>query len=385
MTAVSQKQVPLLDLKAQHRKIREEVLAEMIRVVDSQKFILGEDVQKFEAQIASYCGTKYAVGCASGSDALSLALMANDIGPGDEVLTTPYTFFATAGAISRLGAVPVFVDVEEHTFNLDANLVADVLAARPKIRALMPLHLFGGCADMDSICAMAGERGIPVIEDAAQSIGSEYKNRRAGSIGQVGCFSFFPSKNLGGYGDGGMLTTDDAALAERLSALRVHGRTGKYFHQWIGINSRLDALQAALLRVKFGHLDAWTEGRQDHADRYRTQLAKLAVPVIAAKPTDYQTRHVYNQFVIRGQERDALQTYLKERGVGSEIYYPLPLHLQPCYADLGYTRGDFPVSEKLAAESLALPVHAELALEDIDYICELIQSFYAQACGSSRS
>jgi len=385
MTAVSQKQVPLLDLKAQHRKIREEVLAEMIRVVDSQKFILGEDVQKFEAQIASYCGTKYAVGCASGSDALSLALMANDIGPGDEVLTTPYTFFATAGAISRLGAVPVFVDVEEHTFNLDANLVADVLAARPKIRALMPVHLFGGCADMDSICAMAGERGIPVIEDAAQSIGSEYKNRRAGSIGQVGCFSFFPSKNLGGYGDGGMLTTDDAALAERLSALRVHGRTGKYFHQWIGINSRLDALQAALLRVKFGHLDAWTEGRQDHADRYRTQLAKLAVPVIAAKPTDYQTRHVYNQFVIRGQERDALQTYLKERGVGSEIYYPLPLHLQPCYADLGYTRGDFPVSEKLAAESLALPVHAELALEDIDYICELIQSFYAQACGSSRS
>jgi len=385
MTAVSQKQVPLLDLKAQHRKIREEVLAEMIRVVDSQKFILGEDVQKFEAQIASYCGTKYAVGCASGSDALSLALMANDIGPGDEVLTTPYTFFATAGAISRLGAVPVFVDVEEHTFNLDANLVADVLAARPKIRALMPVHLFGGCADMDPICSMAGERGIPVIEDAAQSIGSEYKNRRAGSIGQVGCFSFFPSKNLGGYGDGGMLTTDDAALAERLSALRVHGRTGKYFHQWIGINSRLDALQAALLRVKFGHLDAWTEGRQDHADRYRTQLAKLAVPVIAAKPTDYQTRHVYNQFVIRGQERDALQTYLKERGVGSEIYYPLPLHLQPCYADLGYTRGDFPVSEKLAAESLALPVHAELALEDIDYICELIQSFYAQACGSSRS
>jgi dTDP-4-amino-4,6-dideoxygalactose transaminase len=385
MTAVTAKQVPLLDLKAQHRKIREEVLAEVVRVVDSQKFILGEDVQKFEGQIGPYCGTKYAVGCASGSDALSLALMALDIGPGDEVVTTPYTFFATAGAISRVGAVPVFVDVEEHTFNLDANLVSDALVSHPKVRALIPVHLFGGCADMDPICEMASERGIAVIEDAAQSIGSEYKNRRAGSIGQVGCFSFFPSKNLGGYGDGGMLTTNDAGLAERLAALRVHGRTGKYFHKWIGINSRLDALQAALLGVKFRHLDSWTEGRQNNAERYRTQFAKLSTPVIPVKPTDYQTRHVYNQFVIRGAERDALQAYLKEHGVGSEIYYPLPLHLQPCYASLGYSKGDFPVSEKLAAESLALPVHSELAVEDIDYICELIQSFYVQACGSSRS
>ena len=385
MTTATQKQVPLLDLKAQHRQIREEVLAEMVRVIDSQKFILGEDVQKFEAQIATYCGTKFAVGCASGSDALSLALMALDVHPGDHVLTTPYTFFATAGAISRLGAIPVFVDVEEHTFNLDANLVAEALASHPKIRAIIPVHLFGGCADMDPICAMASKRGIAVIEDAAQSIGSEYKGRRAGSIGQVGCFSFFPSKNLGGYGDGGMVTTNDAALAEKLTALRVHGRTGKYFHQWIGVNSRLDALQAALLSVKFAHLDAWTAGRQRNAERYRTQFAKLSVPVIPAKPTDYQTRHVYNQFVIRGSERDGLQAYLKGQGIGSEIYYPLPLHLQPCYADLGYKKGDFPVSEKLAAESLALPVHSELAVEDVDYICEVIQSFYAQACGSSLS
>ena len=385
MTTVSERQIPLLDLRAQHKTIRDEVLAEIVRVVDSQKFILGEDVQKFEAEIASYSGTRHAVGCASGSDALILALMALDIRPGDEVLTTPYTFFATAGAISRLGAVPVFADVEEYTFNLDVNRAAEVLASHPQIRAIIPVHLFGACADMDPICAMAAARGIPVIEDAAQSIGSEYKGRRAGSIGQLGCFSFFPGKNLGGYGDGGMLTTNDASLAERLSALRVHGRTGKYLHQWIGVNSRLDALQAAVLRVKFRHLDSWTAGRQNHAERYRMQLAKLSVPVIPAEPTIYQTRHVYNQFAIRCAERDALQTYLKQQGIGSEVYYPLPLHLQPCYADLGYKKGDFPISEKLAAESLALPVHAELAAEDIDHICDCIRSFYNQVCASVRS
>jgi dTDP-4-amino-4,6-dideoxygalactose transaminase len=373
----SEKQIPLLDLLAQHSGIREEVLAEIVRVVDSQKFILGEDVQKLEADIAAYCGTKYAVGCASGSDALSLALMVIEIRPGDEVLTTPYTFFATAGAISRMGAVPIFVDVEEHTFNLDATRVTEILASHPKIRAILPVHLFGGCADMDPLCAMARNRGIPIIEDAAQSIGSEYKNRRAGSIGEVGCFSFFPSKNLGGYGDGGMLTTNDTSLAERLAALRIHGRTGKYLHQWIGVNSRLDALQAAVLRVKFRHLDTWTAGRQRNAERYRMQLAKLALPVVPAMPAAYQTRHVYNQFVIRCPERDALQAYLKKHGIGSEVYYPLPLHLQPCYSDLAYQKGDFPVSEKLAAESLALPVQAELAADDIDFICDSIGAFYA--------
>jgi dTDP-4-amino-4,6-dideoxygalactose transaminase len=375
VSTVSERKVPLLDLSAQHRQLREEVLTEIVRVVDSQKFILGEDVQKLEAEIAPYCGAKYAVGCASGSDALVLALMALDIRPGDEVLTTPYTFFATAGAISRMGAIPVFADVEERTFNLDIEKVADVLASHPKVRAMIPVHLFGGCAEMDPLCALAAERGISVIEDAAQSIGSEYKNRRAGSIGQMGAFSFFPSKNLGGYGDGGMITTNDATLAERLAALRVHGRTGKYFHQWIGINSRLDALQAAVLRVKFRHLDSWTTGRQKNADRYRTALAGL--PLISAEPTAYQTRHVYNQFVIRGPQRDALQAHLKTAGIGSEVYYPLPLHLQPCYADLGHKQGDFPVSEKLAAESLALPVHSEIAADDIDYVCDSIRSFYA--------
>jgi dTDP-4-amino-4,6-dideoxygalactose transaminase len=372
-------------LRSQHQTIRDEVLAEIVRVMDSQKFILGEDVQKLEAEIAAYSGTKHAIGCASGSDALILALMALGIGPGDEVLTTPYSFFATAGAISRVGAVPVFADVEQHTFNLDVNRAAEILSSHPKIRAVIPVHLFGACADMDPICAIAAERGIPVIEDAAQSIGSEYKGRRAGSIGQIGCFSFFPSKNLGGYGDGGMLSTNDTALAGRLTALRVHGRTGKYLHQWIGVNSRLDSLQAAVLRVKFRYLDNWTAGRQNHADRYRTQLAKFSLPMIASVPAAYQTRHVYNQFAIRCSERDALQAYLKQQGIGSEVYYPLPLHLQPCYSDLGYKKGDFPVSEKLAAESLALPVHAELTTDDIDYICDCIRSFYSQACASVRS
>ena len=329
MNTVSEKQIPLLDLQAQHKQIRDEVLAEIVRVVDSQKFILGEDVKKLEAEIAAYSGTKHAVGCASGSDALMLALMALDVHAGDEVLTTPYTFFATAGAISRVGAVPVFVDVEEDTFNLDVSLMESVLAAHPKVRAIIPVHLFGGCADMDPIMKMANARGIPVIEDAAQSIGSEYKGRRAGSIGQIGAFSFFPSKNLGGYGDGGIMTTDDSALAEKLMALRVHGRTGKYFHQWIGVNSRLDALQAAVLRVKLRYLDGWSAGRARNAERYRSQMAKLAVPVIPAKPVEYQTRHVYNQFVIRCEQRDGLQAHLKKQGIGSEVYYPLPLHLQP--------------------------------------------------------
>ena len=374
---MSVRQIPLLDLQAQHKHIREEVLAEIVRVVDSQKFILGEDVKKLEGEIASYCQAKYAIGCASGSDALILALMALDIRPGDEVLTTPYTFFATAGAISRVGATPVFVDVDEDTFNLDVELTRKTLAAHPKVRAMIPVHLFGGCADMDPILEMAAERGIPVIEDAAQSIGSEYKGRRAGTMGQIGTFSFFPSKNLGCYGDGGIITTEDSALAERLAALRVHGGKKKYYHEWIGMNSRLDALQAAVLRVKLRYLDGWSEGRQKNAEVYRTHLAKMVVPVKALQPAAYQTRHIYNQFVIQGERRDALQAHLKGQGIGTEVYYPIPLHLQPCYAFLGHKKGDFPVSERLAEQSLALPVHSELPAEDIEYVCETIRAFYA--------
>jgi dTDP-4-amino-4,6-dideoxygalactose transaminase len=373
----TEKRVPLLDLQLQHAHIREEVLAEITRVIDSQKFILGEDVRKLEEEVAAYSNAAFAVGCASGSDALFLALLALEIGPGDEVLTTPYTFFATAGAIVRTGATPVFVDIDPATFNIDVRQTAEVLARHPKVRALLPIHLFGACADMDPLLSLAAERGLPVIEDAAQSIGSEYKGRRAGSIGTIGCFSFFPSKNLGAYGDGGMVTTGDRALAERLGALRVHGARKKYMHDWVGINSRLDALQAAILRVKLRHLDSWTSGRQQNAALYRSILAGMQVPAHAPAPADHTTRHIYNQFVIVCPRRDELQGYLKQQGIGTEVYYPLPLHLQKCFANLNYHENDFPVSERLARESLALPVFPELEAEDIEYVCSRIQAFYS--------
>ena len=374
---VTEKQIPLLDLQAQHQRIRDEVLAALVRVVDSQKFILGEEVQGLEQAIAQYSKAKFAVGCASGTDALFLALLALDIRPGDEVLTTPYTFFATAGAICQAGATPVIVDVEESTFNMDMSRVAEALEAHPRIRAVIPIHLFGGCADMDALHAQVAGLDIHVIEDAAQAIGAEYKGRRAGSIGHIGCFSFYPSKNLGGYGDGGMLTTNDAALAERLAALRVHGARSTYHHDWIGVNSRLDALQAAVLRVKLRYLDSWTAARQANADRYRQILGEWKAPVIPPQTAAYQTRHIYNQFAIRAPRRDELRAYLKQQGIGTEVYYPLPLHLQSCFAHLGYRRGDFPVSERLAEESLALPVHAELTAEDIESVCRGVKNFYS--------
>jgi dTDP-4-amino-4,6-dideoxygalactose transaminase len=376
MSVVEQKQIPLLDLRAQHRAIREEVLAEVVRVIDSQKFILGEDVQKLEEEVAAYSGAKYAVGCASGSDALLLSLMAMEIVPGDEVLTTPYTFFATAGAIHLAGAMPVFVDVEAATFNIDVNRAAEALAKRPKIKAMIPVHLFGGCAEMDPLMDMAHKHGVTVIEDAAQSIGAEYKGRRAGSMGDAACFSFFPSKNLGGYGDGGMLTTNDAGRRDRLAALRVHGSRRKYYHERVGMNSRLDTLQAAVLRVKMRYLDEWSAQRQENAALYRAILTELRVPVTLPMPAPYQTRHIYNQFCILCPRRDALQAFLKAEGIGTEIYYPLPLHLQECFAYLGYKAGDFPVSERLAKESLALPIYPELAADDIERVCRAIKRFY---------
>ena len=373
---VGTKKIPLLDLQAQHNTIRGEVLAEITRVIDSQKFIMGEDVQALERQIASYCSVTHAIGCASGSDALMLALMALGIGHGDEVLTVPFTFFATAGAIHRLGATPIFVDVEPATFNIDVTQIEAALKQHPKIKAIMPVHLFGGCADMDPICEIAKKHGVAVVEDAAQCIGAEYKGRRAGSIGEIGCFSFFPSKNLGAFGDGGMVTTNDPKLADRLKALRVHGSIKKYYHEMVGVNSRLDALQAAILQVKLRHLDTWSAGRQRNADAYRRLLTEAHVPVILPQPAPYQTRHVYNQFVIRGQRRDELQAYLKENGVGTEVYYPLSLHQQPCFANLGYKTGDFPVSEQLAADSLALPIYPEVGADNIQHVVGLIQSFY---------
>jgi dTDP-4-amino-4,6-dideoxygalactose transaminase len=364
-------------MRALHRPVRDEILAEVARVIDSNAFILGEDVKLLEKSLAGYSHVPYAIGCASGSDALLLALMAADVKPGDAVVTTPFTFFATAGSIVRVGATPVFVDIDPTTFNIDARQVADVVKRQPRVKALMPVHLYGGCADLDPIMNLGRERGYSVIEDGAQAIGAEYKGIRALSIGDIGCISFFPTKNLGGFGDGGMVMTKDEATARKLEALRVHGAPKKYFHEWVGVNSRLDSIQAAVLRVKLKYLDAETAGRQKHADRYRELLSHAGVPVTVPRAAPYQTRHVYNQFVIRAPRRDELKAYLQENGIGSEIYYPLSLHQQVCFQDLGYREGDFPESEKAAREVLALPVHSAMEDEDIQYICQMIRAFYA--------
>ena len=376
--SLENRRIPLLDLAALHAPLRDEIVAALARVVDSQRFILGSEVKELEEAVARYCGTAFAVGCASGSDALFLALLAAGVGPGDRVLTTPYSFFATAGAITRAGARPVFADIDPATYNIDPAAAERVLETTPGIRATIPVHLFGGCADMDPLVESAARHGCAVIEDGAQAIGAEYKGRRALGIGQMGCISFYPSKNLGAVGDAGMLTTNDPDLARRLAALRLHGTTGPYYHEWAGINSRLDTLQAAVLLVKFRYLDAWTAARQRNAALYRSLLGESSLPVRLPAGTGYQTRHVYNQFVIGVPWRDRLRAWLLENGVGTEVYYPLPLHLQPCYRDLGYRENDFPASEAAARETLALPVHPALAAEDIHYICDLIRGFYAR-------
>ena len=365
--------IPLLDLRRQFEPIRNEIMREVERVIESQRFILGEDVERFERNFAAYCGTAHAVGCASGTDALELALLAFDIGPGDEVLTVPYSFFATAGAIMSVGAKPVFVDVEPDTFNLDVTKLKAAIEVHPKIKAILPVHLYGGCADMDAIFAAAGS--IPVIEDAAQSHGAEYKGRRAGSLGNIGCFSFFPTKNLGAFGDGGMLTTSDEGIANKLRSLRIHGTIARYVHQWAGKNSRLDALQAAVLDVKLRYLDAWSDGRQRNAALYRECLTGTGA--ILPQPAPYQTRHIYNQFVIRVRERDQLRAWLTEQGVGTEIYYPRPLHLQPALEHFGFKEGDFPVSEQLSKETLALPIFAEATEEEIREVAGFIKNWPA--------
>jgi dTDP-4-amino-4,6-dideoxygalactose transaminase len=371
---MEKRKVPLLDLRALHQPIREELMAAMARVVDSNAFILGEDVRQFEKSVAAYCDTTYAIGCGSGSDALLLAMMAAGIEPGDAVLTTPFTFFATAGSIALAGATPVFVDIDAATYNMDPRALAETIRRTPKAKIVMPVHLYGGCADMDPILEIARSRDCVVIEDGAQAIGAEYKDRRAQSMGEMGCVSFYPTKNLGAFGEGGMVLTSDEGFARKLAALRVHGALQKYFHKWVGLNSRLDTLQAAILRVKFQYLDAETAGRQKNAARYRQYLAGL--PVGLPMPAEYQTRHIYNQFVIRVSDRDQLKAHLEENGVGTDIYYPLPLHEQECFRDLGYRAGDFPASEKAAREVLALPIHSALSDEDVDYVCAQIRAFY---------
>ena len=370
--------VPLLDLKAQYRPIRTEIMAAVESVCDDQAFILGARVADLEKDIQGYVGASHAVGVASGTDAILLSLMACGVGPGDEVVTVPYTFFATAGSISRLGAKPVFVDIKPDTFNMNPRLIESAITVRTK--AILPVHLFGQCAAMEPILHLATRRQVVVIEDAAQAIGATWRGRKAGTLGQAGCFSFFPSKNLGGFGDGGMVTTDDQALADRVRMLRVHGSRVKYVHEVIGLNSRLDALQAAVLRVKLKYLEEWTKGRQRNAARYEALfkeanlLDRVTLPIVTA-----ENRHVYNQYVVRVPRRDQLRAFLQEQGVGSEIYYPTPLHLQVCYKDLGYREGSFPQSERAAKETLAIPIYAELAADQQAYVVETIKKFFSRS------
>lgn len=363
--------VKLLDLVPQYGPIREEIMEAISEVLESQYFILGPRVEELEEVIADYCGVSEAVGVASGSDAILLALMALDIGPGDEVITTPYTFFSTVSSITRLGAVPVMVDIDPLSYNISPGKVAEALT--DKTRAIIAVHLFGQMADMDAICRLAAGKGIPVVEDACQSIGATSGGRRAGSLGKAGCFSFFPSKNLGGFGDGGMIVTDDRDLASKLRMLRVHGGRERYFHDVVGINSRLDAIQAAVLLVKMKYLESWSEGRRRNAKRYDDGLAGVE-GVITPAISD-GNRSIYNQYVIRSRDRDALKAHLNDKGVGCEIYYPVPLHLQKCFSSLGGQEGDLPESEKAAKETLALPVYAELPAEQQDYVIEEIARF----------
>ena len=377
--------VPLLDLKKQFEKIKDEMMSTIEEVCDSQYFILGPRVTELEDRIAAYCGCKYAVGVSSGTDALLISLMAENIGAGDRVITSPYTFFATAGTIARLGAIPVFVDIEDQTYNIDANKVADTIRSlkpeeRATLKAIIPIHLYGQCADMETIMAIAEEFNLTVIEDAAQAIGSEYQYqngsiKRAGSIGQYGCFSFFPSKNLGAFGDGGIVTTNDEDLFNRLKILRVHGGNPKYYHKIIGGNFRLDSLQAAVVMLKLKYLDEWTENRIQNAKYYRELFKQMGLNNVIL-PLEKEKRHIYNQFVIKVKDkRDALKAYLNDHGVGSEIYYPVPLHLQECFKYLKYRTSDFPISEDAAKKTLALPIYPELERGQIKYVTDIIGEF----------
>jgi len=350
--------VPLLDLKAQYLPLREQMLESITRVCDSQRFILGPETEALERELASLVGVPDAIGVSSGTDALLVALMALGIGPGDEVITSTYSFFATAGCVVRVGARPVLVDIDPETFNLDPRAVE--AAVTPRTKAIIPVHLFGQCADMDEIMAIAGKAGVPVIEDACQSIGATYKGRQAGSIGAAGCFSFFPSKNLGAFGDAGLVTATDEALGKRIRLLRGHGAEKRYYHQRVGGNFRIDELQSAVLRVKLPHLDAWTRGRQTNADRYRALFAEHKLDEVKLPTAREDRSHIYNQFVIRTPKRDDVKAHLQAAGIGCEVYYPVPFHLQECFQDLGYRPGAFPEAEAAANDSLALPIYGEL-------------------------
>jgi dTDP-4-amino-4,6-dideoxygalactose transaminase len=368
--------IPLLDLKAQYATLRVEIREAIDRVCDAQQFIQGPEVAALEEEVAAYSEARFGIGVSSGTDALLVALMAFGVGPGDEVITTPYSFFATAGVIARLGARPVFLDIERTSFNLDAS----GLAARvtPRTKAIIPVHLFGRCCDMDTVNVVAAKHGLAVIEDAAQAIGArDARLRTAGSIGTVGSLSFFPSKNLGAFGDAGMVLTNDGTLADRMRILRSHGSQPKYYHHVVGGNFRLDALQAAVLRVKLKYLAGWSKARRENAERYRVLFEEARLGDTVALPED-KPGHIYNQFVIRCPQRDAVQRFLRERGVGTEVYYPLPLHLQPCFKDLGYRDGDFPEAEAAAGETLALPIYPELPESAQQYVVTQVRAFFGR-------
>lgn len=378
MSAASPAHAPFdfLDLRAQFATIHDEVMQAVTRVFESQHFILGPEVKLLEEEVAAKLGAKFAVGCASGTDALILALLAKGIGPGDEVITTPFSFVATAGAIAYIGARPVFVDIDPATFNLNPELID--AAITPSTTAILPVHLFGLPADLDPILEVAKKNNLVVIEDAAQAIGARYDGKFVGTFGEYGCFSFFPSKNLGGAGDGGLITTNDAKIAERLQMLRVHGSKKKYYHEMVGTNSRLHALQAAVLRVKLRHLDAWQKGRQNRAERYRQLFAAAGLSSVITAPPQPPAKyeHVYNQFSIRASRRDALKAHLHSVGVPSEIYYPLCLHLQEAFSDLRYKPGSFPEAERASGEVLSLPVYPELPDALQDRVVGAVAEFY---------
>ena len=371
--------IPMLDLKRNYARIRQEITDAVTEVLESQAFILGPEVSAFEDDCSAYLDGARAIGCASGTDALVLALMALDVGPGDEVITTPYSFFATVSCITRLGAVPVFADVDPATYNLDLQQVLSRLT--PKTKAVLPVHLFGQMAPMEEIADELERRGVAIVEDAAQAFGSWRKIRgdivRAGTFGAVGCYSFFPTKNLGGYGDGGMLATNDDRLADRLRKLRVHGAGTTYFHDEVGLNSRLDSLQAAILRVRLRHLEEWNEERRVIADRYRLLFAERDLLDLVHPPVELDGNyHIYHQYAPRVQDRDALEAFLEAEGIGCRVYYPLSLHRQKCFAFLGYGAGDCPVSEQLSRETLALPIFPELTADEQIRIADAIARFY---------
>jgi dTDP-4-amino-4,6-dideoxygalactose transaminase len=378
--------VPLLDLKCQYQRIKQDILRVTEEIYESQYFILGPHVEALEKQVARYCQAAHAIGVSSGTDALIIALMASGITAGDIVITTPYTFFATAGSISRVGARPCFVDIDPATYNISPVGISAVIegmnpAERSRLKAIIPVHLYGQCADMDPILEIARENHLTVIEDAAQAIGAEYKGKKAGAMGDFGCFSFFPSKNLGAFGDGGMVTTQSRTFHDTLVMLRNHGSHPKYYHSLVGGNFRLDALQAAIVSIKLNYLDQWTKMRQDHAATYGRLFSQCGLADRVVLPVERESRHTFNQYVVRvAEKRDDLRAFLLESEIGTEVYYPVPLHLQKCFSFLNYRKNDFPEAEQAADQTLALPVYPELTAAQQEYVVDRIHFFYANDC-----